>query len=85
MRDGQYFKVNQVYRSPKSNGKLNNATWEAHHQQDTYMWKVHFHADYVNSSDFEATSVEDMLLRINQDYKLWQEAVDKHWTALTSL
>ncbi len=56
----------------------NFAWWKAV-QNVNGDWQVHFHADYVPSTDWTCVDSE-LFSKIGAELTAWKLAVDQHWT-----
>jgi hypothetical protein len=67
--------INRIY----TNVRTNMANWECRKYENQTVWKVHFHADYLPSEDFECTD-DNLLITINSKIDLWKNVIDLKWS-----
>lgn len=67
--------VMQFYRTFECR-RQNQAWWTAK-KQDDGSWRVHFHADFVPSTDWTAVDDADLLAKVAVEMTKWQAAVQE--------
>jgi hypothetical protein len=67
----------QIFRS-HTNRRVCQAWWDARKAPTDYgmIWKVHFHADYVPSTDWTAYSFDEVLAEVCKEHARWKQIVD---------
>ena len=66
-----------------TNRRQNHAWWDARQKADG-TWNVHFHADFVPSTDWVASSVADVFAGIEAEHNGWIEKIDQREASRTS-
>jgi hypothetical protein len=67
------FQVSRTYHRRRPN----EAWWDCKFKDG--VWKVHFHADYAESTDWMAVDFSNLMKKIECEHNTWLSAVDKHW------
>ena len=64
----------QVYRCVERR-RPNQAWWNAKLQEDG--WHVHFHADFVPSTDWQAVDTAELFARLEAEHDAWVAVIDQ--------
>jgi hypothetical protein len=64
--------------------RRNNQAWWTAKREDNGTWKVHFHADFVSSTDWVAEDDADLMAKVAADMARWIEAVQARYEQLAS-